>query len=95
MSHKRVLPKICIALGLGEVKSLLEEARREASAGESFLEFRLDYLDRPMAGAEAIAAFLADFPECTVLATCRRQGNHGKYAGTPQEQLSVLSAAVR
>jgi len=95
MSHKRVLPKICIALGLAEVKSLLVEARREASAGESFLEFRLDYLDRPMAGAEAIAAFLADFPECTVLATCRRQGNHGKYAGTPQEQLSVLSAAVR
>jgi 3-dehydroquinate dehydratase/shikimate dehydrogenase len=94
MSRKRVLPKICIALGLPDVKGLLEEARREASAGESFLEFRLDYLDRPMAGAEAIAAFLAEFPECTVLATCRRQGNHGKFAGTTQEQLSILGTAT-
>ena len=41
---------------------LLEQARREAEAGENFLEFRLDYLPDPAPGAEAIAEFLDDYP---------------------------------
>ena len=44
MAQKRPLPRICIALGLPDVPTLLEHARREAEAGETFLEFRLDYL---------------------------------------------------
>ncbi len=94
MSRKRVLPKICVALGFPDVKTLLEEARREVSAGEAFLEFRLDYLDGPEAGAEAISGFLREFPECFLLATCRRQENHGHFRGTVQEQLRILTAAV-
>jgi hypothetical protein len=34
-------------LVLPDVPSLLEHARREAEAGEAFLEFRLDFLDHP------------------------------------------------
>ncbi len=94
MSRKRVLPKICVALGFPDLKTLLEEARREAQAGEAFLEFRLDYLENPLAGAEAIADFLKEFPECFVLATCRRQQNHGQFRGTVPEQIGVLTAAV-
>jgi len=94
MSRKRVLPKICVALGFPDVKTLLDEARREASSGEAFLEWRLDHLDRPEAGAEAIAGFLREFPECFLLATCRRQENHGHFRGTVREQIRILTAAV-
>src|SRR5437763_1427365 len=78
MAQTRSLPRICIALGLPDVPSLLDHARREAEAGEAFLEFRLDFLNSPCKGAEVIARFLEQFPECTILATCRRHQNHGK-----------------
>ena len=54
MVQTRALPRICIALGLPDIPKLMEHARREAAAGETFLEFRLDYLDRPERGPEAI-----------------------------------------
>ena len=47
MAQTRSLPRICIALGLPDVPTLLEHARREAESGEIFLEFRLDYLSSP------------------------------------------------
>ena len=55
MAQTRSLPRICIALGLPDVPTLLDHARREAEAGEVFLEFRLDYLSNPCKGAEAIS----------------------------------------
>lgn len=73
----------------------MEHARREAEAGETFLEFRLDFLDRPHKGADAVAEFLERFPDCMVLATCRRHQNHGKFNGSIEEQLSILDSAVR
>ena len=94
MAQTRSLPRICIALGLPDVPTLLAHARREAEAGESFLEFRLDYLDRPRQGAESIRGFLEQFPEVTVLATCRRHQNHGKFNGSIEEQFAILEAAV-
>jgi 3-dehydroquinate dehydratase/shikimate dehydrogenase len=94
MAQKRVLPKICIALGLPTLERLLENARREAEAGETFLEFRLDYLSEPEKGAVAIATFLREFPECMILATCRRHQNHGRYNGGMTEQLRILEVAV-
>ena len=88
MSQTRSLPRVCIALGLPDVPTLLEHARREAEAGEIFLEFRLDYLSNPCAGAEAIPRFLEQYPDCILLATCRRHQNHGKFNGSIQERLS-------
>jgi len=95
MPQTRALPRICVALGMPDVPTLLAHARREAEAGETFLEFRLDYLDRPAKGAEAIRGFLEQFPETTILATCRRHQNHGKFNGSMEEQLSILDQAVR
>lgn len=95
MPQTKSLPRICIALGLPDVPTLLDHARREAEAGETFLEFRLDFLDNPCKGAEAIAPFLEQFPECTVLATCRRHQNHGKFNGSIEEQLAILDMAVQ
>jgi 3-dehydroquinate dehydratase/shikimate dehydrogenase len=72
----------------------LEHARREAGAGEQFLEFRLDFLDSPRKGAEAISGFLQEFPDCTLLATCRRHQNHGKFNGSIEEQFAILDLAI-
>ena len=94
MTQRRALPRICIALGLPDVPRLLEQARREVEAGENFLEFRLDYLPDPAAGANAIADFLHRYPSCTVLATCRRHQNHGKFNGSIEGQLRILDLAI-
>jgi 3-dehydroquinate dehydratase / shikimate dehydrogenase len=94
MARKRVFPRICIALGLPDASKLLEHARREIEAGESFLEFRLDYLPKPEVGAEAIGQFLRDYPEAMILATCRRHQNHGKFNGSIEEQFQILNLAV-
>ena len=95
MAQTRLLPRICIALGLPDVSTLLDHARREAEAGETFLEFRLDFLDKPSKGAEAIRGFLDRFPDTLIVATCRRHQNHGKFNGSIEEQLAVLDLAVR
>jgi 3-dehydroquinate dehydratase/shikimate dehydrogenase len=82
-------------LGLPDAGTLLDHARREAEAGETFLEFRLDYLAEPCKGAELIRGFLDQYPDCILVATCRRHQNRGKFNGSIEEQLSVLDRAVR
>jgi 3-dehydroquinate dehydratase/shikimate dehydrogenase len=72
----------------------MEHARREAEAGERFLEFRLDYLPHPEEGLTVIRQFLKAYPESTILATCRRHQNHGRFNGSIEEQLRILAAAV-
>jgi 3-dehydroquinate dehydratase / shikimate dehydrogenase len=94
MAQTRSLPRICIALGLPDIPTLLDHARREAEAGELFLEFRLDFLDQPAKGAAAIRGFLEQFPDCLILATCRRHQNHGKFNGSIEEQLAILDKAI-
>src|ERR1035438_7506572 len=94
MAQTRPLPRICIALGFPELDRLMEHARREAEAGESFLEFRLDYLEDPERGAQAIRGFLEQYPDCIVLATCRRHQNRGKFNGSIEEEMRVLDVAV-
>lgn len=94
MSTRAALPKVCIALGLPTVEKLLEQAEKEVAAGERFLEFRLDYLPKPEAGLPALKSFLGKHPEVSVLATCRRHQNHGKYNGLIEDQLRILDAAM-
>ena len=94
MPAQPTLPKICIALGLNTVEKLMAHARSEVESGEKFLEFRLDYLPHPMDGVKALPRFLAENPECTVLATVRRHQNHGKFDGSIPEQIRILEAAV-
>ena len=94
MHQRNSLPRLCIALGFSDVNSLLDHARREQEAGESFFEFRLDYLPSPEQGVAAIRDFLTTHPECTILATCRRHQNEGRYNGSIEEQVRILNAAV-
>ena len=62
--------------------------------GERFFEFRLDYLPDPESGVQLIRSFLAEYPDVTLLATCRRHQNHGKFNGSIEEQIRILDAAV-
>ena len=94
MSFRQVFPRVCVALGLPRVEALLEHAQREVESGETFLEFRLDYLDDPAAGAIAIRTFLNKNPDCMVLATCRRHHNQGRFDGSVQSELAILQSAI-
>jgi 3-dehydroquinate dehydratase/shikimate dehydrogenase len=95
MAKPTAFPRICIALGLPAPDQLLAHARREADAGETFLEFRLDYLPQPDRGLAVVSKVLEEYPGCTVLATCRRHQNHGRFNGSVEDQLKVLHAAVK
>src|SRR5271154_1625269 len=95
MPQRISLPRICIALGFPEVDILLAHARKEYDAGERFLEFRLDYLPTPEQGVAAIRRFLSRHADCTILATCRRHQNHGRFNGSIEEQLRILDLAIQ
>jgi 3-dehydroquinate dehydratase / shikimate dehydrogenase len=94
MAQRSRLPNTCIALGFPDAAQLLRQARQEAEAGERFFEFRLDYLSDPEQGIRAVRTFLQQHPDSTILATCRRHQNHGKFNGSVEEQLKLLQAAV-
>ena len=89
------IPHVCVALGFARRAELLAAARREWEEGETFFEFRLDYLENPEAGIEAIARFAGQHPECLIIATCRRAANHGRFQGDIEQQIRILQAAAR
>jgi 3-dehydroquinate dehydratase/shikimate dehydrogenase len=93
MAQRTMFPPVCIALGFADLESLLDHAAAEYQSGERFLEFRLDYLPDPMKGVAAVKRFLGRYTDCTILATCRRRQNQGRFVGSIEEQLKVLYAA--
>ncbi len=93
MPQRKIFPTICIALGFSDVDSLISHAKAEYTSGERFLEFRLDYLPDPERGIAALKRFLTRYADCSVLATCRRRQNQGRYTGSIDEQLNILDAA--
>jgi 3-dehydroquinate dehydratase / shikimate dehydrogenase len=94
MPVRSSFPRICVALGLPAPQQLLDHARREALAGERFLEMRLDFLPQPESGLPVIRKIVTEFSDCRILATCRRHQNHGRYNGSVEEQLRILSEAI-
>ncbi len=89
--------RLCVALQGATVDEILRRA--EAALGESaFLEFRLDSLEKPEAGVEPIARFLAEQQarrgELAAIATCRRKEAGGGFAGTLDEEVEILTAAA-
>lgn len=91
----RILPRVCVALGLPTASQLHRAAELEYKDGNNFLEFRLDYLADPYAGLEIIRSFHARLPEVKILATCRHRDNHGRFAGSIEKQCAVLEEAAR
>jgi 3-dehydroquinate dehydratase/shikimate dehydrogenase len=87
------LPRLCVALIGSDASSIMERAE-SLVRDNPFLEFRLDYLSQPAAGLPKLKSFMEMHPEATVIATCRRAVNGGKFRGTVAAQLGMLLKAA-
>lgn len=87
------LPRICVAV-VGEDASNIIERAESLVRDNSFMEFRLDYLAQPAAGLAKLKHFLDLHPEATVIATCRRTVNGGRFKGSAAAQLEILMKAA-
>lgn len=90
----RSLPRICVALGLPTPSLLGRAAEREYKDGNTFLEFRLDYLSDPSGAAELIRTFRKRYPDSHILATCRHKQNKGRFSGLIEQQIAHLQNAA-
>src|ERR1700735_1332077 len=81
--------KVCVAIIGATAAELIEKA--SAVVKETpFLEFRLDYLEKPALAFPKIKEFLEVNTPSPVIATCRRAANGGKFEGTVAAQLEIL-----
>src|SRR5271167_4366006 len=87
------LPRLCIAVIGTDASSIVERAE-SLVRDNPFLEFRLDYLSQPAAGLPKLKNFLEMHPEATVIATCRRAVNGGKFRGSVAAELDILLKAA-
>jgi 3-dehydroquinate dehydratase / shikimate dehydrogenase len=87
------LPRLCVAVIGSDASSIIDRAE-SLVRDNPFLEFRLDYLSQPAAGLPKLKNFLEMHPEATVIATCRRAVNGGKFRGPVAAQLNVLLKAA-
>src|SRR5271167_1537326 len=84
--------KVCVAIIGATPAEMLEKA--SAVVKETpFLEFRLDYLEKPLLALPKLKHFLADNTAVTAIATCRRTANGGKFVGSLAAEVEVLSIA--
>lgn len=85
--------KLCVAVTGSTAAEIVERAtaiNRECH----FLEFRLDYLAKPLSGLPVIAEFLAANAVVTAIATCRRFAGGGRFKGTKAAEMEVLGEAA-
>jgi 3-dehydroquinate dehydratase / shikimate dehydrogenase len=87
------LPRLCVAVIGSDASSIVERAE-SLVRDNPFLEFRLDYLPQPVAGLPKLKNFLEMHAEATVIATCRRAVNGGKFRGSVAAELAVLLKAA-
>ena len=85
--------KVCVAIIGATVGEMLEKAE-SAIKETAFLEFRLDYLDKPLLALPKLETFLAEHTAVTAIATCRRTQTGGKFAGAVAAELEVLIKAA-
>jgi 3-dehydroquinate dehydratase / shikimate dehydrogenase len=88
------LPRICVALGFPDVDALARAAEAEIKDGNTFLEFRLDYLPSPESAIALLKRLRKQHPDLYVIATCRRKANHGGFKGPVEEQINLLTSAA-
>jgi 3-dehydroquinate dehydratase/shikimate dehydrogenase len=79
---------------IGSDASSIIERAESLVRDNPFLELRLDYLSQPTAALPKLKNFLEMHPEATVVATCRRAVNGGKFRGPVAAQLNVLLKAA-
>jgi 3-dehydroquinate dehydratase / shikimate dehydrogenase len=85
--------KICVAIIGSTAAEMLEKAAAVVKE-TTFLEFRLDYLEKPLLAMPKLKHFLAENNAVTAIATCRRTANGGKFSGNVAAEIEVLSKAA-
>jgi 3-dehydroquinate dehydratase/shikimate dehydrogenase len=85
--------KICVAI-IGTTAAEMIEKANAVVKETPFLEFRLDYLEKPANALPKLKQFLSDNTAATAIATCRREANGGKFTGSLAAEMEVLSKAA-
>ena len=85
--------KVCVAI-IGDTAAEMVEKAQGIYRENAFLEFRLDYLPKPLAALPKLKQFLAEHPEVTAIGTCRREANGGKFEGNNAAELEVLTKSA-
>ncbi len=85
--------KVCVAI-IGSTASEMLEKASAVVKETPFLEFRLDYLEKPLLALPKLKSFFAEHTAATGIATCRRTANGGKFSGTIAAELEVLMKAA-
>ena len=86
--------KVCVAIIGDSAAEMLEKATSVVKENP-FLEFRLDYLEKPLLALPKIKQFLAENTAATAIATCRRKENGGKFSGSITAEVEVLTKAAQ
>jgi 3-dehydroquinate dehydratase/shikimate dehydrogenase len=85
--------KVCVAI-IGSTAAEMIEKANAVVKETPFLEFRLDYLEKPLLALPKLKHFFADNTAATGIATCRRTANGGKFSGKVADEIEILSKAA-
>ena len=85
--------KICVAI-IGSTPAEMIGKAEEAARDNPFLEFRLDYLPKPLLAMPKLKEFLYERSDVTAVATCRRAAVGGKFKGTIAAELEILEKSA-
>jgi 3-dehydroquinate dehydratase/shikimate dehydrogenase len=87
------ISKVCVAI-IGATPAEMIEKASAVVKETPFLEFRLDYLEKPLLALPKFKQFFEDNTAATAIATCRRAANGGKFAGNVAAEIELLSKAA-
>jgi 3-dehydroquinate dehydratase/shikimate dehydrogenase len=85
--------KVCVAIIGATPAEMLEKATAVVKE-TPFLEFRLDYLEKPLLALPKLKHFLTENTAVTAIATCRRAANGGKFSGNLAAEMEILTKAA-
>jgi len=85
--------KVCVAIIGSSAAEMIEKANAVVKE-TPFLEFRLDYLEKPLTALPRLKQFFADNTAAIGIATCRRAANGGKFSGTLAAEMEILTKAA-
>jgi 3-dehydroquinate dehydratase/shikimate dehydrogenase len=87
------LPRICVPIVASNAAEMVQKAD-VVVRDNSFIEFRLDYLSKPVLALQKIKTFVEYHPEALIIATCRRAVNGGRFRGPIAAEVDILVKAA-
>jgi len=85
--------KLCVAITGASPSEMIDKAT-EVLKETNFIEFRLDYLPKPLLALSPLKHFLAEHSATTAIATCRCKDHGGRFDGSKTAALEILLKAA-